>query len=79
VLAEAGLADIEADARLPHFKGGSELAAFFKHTLAGAAVELVARGELTHSEVQRALAGFDDRDRSDWGWPRIAASGRRPG
>lgn len=78
-LRAAGLKQVEADARIGFFAGGSPPASFFKHALAGAGATLVAAGELRREELAQMLARFDDASFSDCGWPRIAAWGRKPG
>ncbi len=75
---EAGLEAVGGEGRLSFFEGGSRAASFYRFVLRGAAVRLVASGELDRAEVERMTARFDDRDRLDCGWPRIAAWGRKP-
>jgi SAM-dependent methyltransferase len=78
-LRESGLEQVRAEGKFSFFAGGTQLASFFKHALAGASVPLVAAGELGRDEVAQMLARFDDPSFSDCGWPRIAAWGRKPG
>lgn len=77
-LRAAGFEGVDADQSRESVVGGSELASFFRHTLAGAAVPLVANAELRRGEVASLLARFEDPAWRGQGWPRIAATGRRP-
>jgi len=74
-LRDAGLERVRADARLAFFEGGSREAAFFRRVLEGAAVSLVATGDLGADEVREMKARFDDPTFLDCGWPRIGAVG----
>lgn len=78
-LREAGLERVEADAELRFFEGGTDSAAFFRKALEGACARLVAAGALKANEVRRLRDRFDDPSFCDCGWPRIAATGRKPG
>jgi SAM-dependent methyltransferase len=78
-LRDAGLEDVEAEGKLRFFDGGSRLAHFTRHTLAGAGAPLVATGELGRDELQRMLARFDDPASIDCGSLSIAVWGRKPG
>jgi SAM-dependent methyltransferase len=77
-LREAGLDGVEGEGKLTFFEGGTKPASFYRFVLRGAAVRLVASGELDRTEVERMTARFDDRDWLDCGWPRIVAWGRKP-
>lgn len=79
VLRDAGLEKVRAEARLEFFAGGSQEAAFFRRVLEGAAVSLVAAGDLAREDVRRMQARLGDPACSACGWPRIGASGWKPG
>jgi SAM-dependent methyltransferase len=77
-LRDAGLERVRADARVEFFEGGSREAAFFRRVLEGAAVSLVASGDLAADHVREMKARFDDPAFMDCGWPRIGAQGWKP-
>ena len=74
---EAGLEEVGGEGKLTFFEGGTREASFYRFVLRGAAVRLVASGELDRGEVERMAARFGDPDRLDCGWPRIVAWGRK--
>jgi 2-polyprenyl-3-methyl-5-hydroxy-6-metoxy-1,4-benzoquinol methylase len=78
-LREAGLERVEADAELRFFEGGTDSAAFFRKALEGACARLVSAGTLKATEVRRLRDRFDDPSFCDCGWPRIGATGWKPG
>src|SRR4051794_13771108 len=78
-LREAGLEDVRGEAKLSFFEGGSRPASFYSFVLRGAAVRLVASGELDRADVERMSERFDDPHFLDCGWPRMIAWGRKPG
>lgn len=79
ILRRAGLERIEAEGRLDFFKGGTQRAFFELLVLEGAWKPRVAAGSVECEELERLRARFDDPDWSDFGSPRIAAWGWKPG
>jgi SAM-dependent methyltransferase len=78
LLRESGLREVEADGRLRAFTGGSAPAGFCGLALEGAADRLAAAGELDPAASARIADRFRDPEWIEFGWPRIAAWGRRP-
>lgn len=78
-LRAVGLERMDVDAPLVYFEGGSRLAGFFRNVLEGAAEPLVAAGQMSREELNGLGRRLEDPAWSDFGWPRIAAWGWKPG
>jgi len=75
---QLGLADIGADAELDIVRPGTELAEFYRLSIAAAAGPLIASGVLTAAQEARLEARVDEPDFLGCGFAYIAAWGRRP-
>ncbi|MFG2039766.1 class I SAM-dependent methyltransferase [Dactylosporangium sp. NPDC048998] len=77
-LEAAGLAGCTAHAEAPPVRGGSPLARWLRDTLRLVDDAVLADGDLTRADLDRAAATYDDPSFIDYTWLTVAAWGRRP-
>jgi SAM-dependent methyltransferase len=77
-LRAAGLTDVQAEGRVRVFAGGTPDTAFARLTLTAMRERIVAAGALEAHLVDRAIAAFDDPERTFLSPTMIAGWGRRP-
>ena len=76
-LRAAGLDGVQGEGRIVFFRGDSKEAAVLRGVLAEPCRALVAEGRLDQREVDRLMTRLSDPEEVEFGWPRIAAWGRR--
>jgi ubiquinone/menaquinone biosynthesis C-methylase UbiE len=75
---QLGLEDIGADAELDIVRPGTELAEFYRLSIAAMAAPLISSGVMTAAEEARLEARLDEPDFLGCGFAFIGAWGRRP-